>query len=309
MKTDYWVCVITKNGADFIGQTLASIFDQTSPPAFVVVVDDGSTDATPTILEDFSSRLRKGTSPRVPLDVINLPDNGYDIRRVPANLNAAYAYVEEIGKTFEYSMVSGDDCAYPSDYCAVLLSEMDDDHLVVASGDCETPPRLSDSKAPQGSGRFVRNSFWQTLGGRYPVRYGWESWLLFKAMQAGHRILNLSELRYHHLRPSGSVHKFTHWGLEMRALGYHPLVVLKRFVDEALGRGAGSISLQGSLSMTMAYFLARLHDEDPYYVPFDEQLRSFVRNLQLDRLLNQLPSEFRPIASAFWTITGRLANP
>ncbi len=308
VSPDYWACVITKNGGPFIGRTLSSIIHQTRPPTLIVVVDDGSTDTTPRVLTDLAKQL-DNTLSQLRLHVLSLPDKGYDIRRVPVNLNAAYTHVEENEEGFTYSMISGDDSAYPSDYSSALLSEMDSDpELLVASGDCETPARLFETKAPQGSGRFIRTSFWEKVGARYPESYGWESWLLFKAMQAGGRILNFGKMRYQHLRPTGSMHKFTHWGLEMRALGYHPLTVLKRFANDSLGRAAEPVSMKGSLSMTAAYFLAPFHD-DPFFHPFDPTLRGFVRKLQLQGFLRMVPAQLRNPASAFWTITGRLADP
>ena len=46
MSIDFSVIIPAYNRADFIDETLASIFAQEHPPAEVVVVDDGSTDAT-----------------------------------------------------------------------------------------------------------------------------------------------------------------------------------------------------------------------------------------------------------------------
>ncbi len=52
------VLMTTRNGAKFIGAQLASIAAQISPPAMLMVSDDGSTDATHEIIGRFRKRAR-----------------------------------------------------------------------------------------------------------------------------------------------------------------------------------------------------------------------------------------------------------
>src|SRR3989442_14831209 len=51
------VVVTTYNQAPYIHQALQSVFDQTYPNFEVIVVDDGSTDDTPTKLGPFMDRI------------------------------------------------------------------------------------------------------------------------------------------------------------------------------------------------------------------------------------------------------------
>ncbi len=52
-------CIIpVYNSARFIGESLESVFAQTYPSLEVLVVDDGSTDDTPKILEEFGDRIK-----------------------------------------------------------------------------------------------------------------------------------------------------------------------------------------------------------------------------------------------------------
>lgn len=52
-------CIIPVfNGEDWVGESLDSVLGQTRPPDEVIVVDDGSTDATAEILETYRDRIR-----------------------------------------------------------------------------------------------------------------------------------------------------------------------------------------------------------------------------------------------------------
>src|SRR6476619_6144156 len=52
------VAVAAYQAEQFIAQTLESILAQTRPPDEVIVVEDGSTDGTPGVLERFADRIR-----------------------------------------------------------------------------------------------------------------------------------------------------------------------------------------------------------------------------------------------------------
>lgn len=58
MVMRYSVVIPVWNGAETIAETLASVLAQDPPPAQVVVVDDGSQDATPQVLAGLSGPIR-----------------------------------------------------------------------------------------------------------------------------------------------------------------------------------------------------------------------------------------------------------
>lgn len=273
-ETGYWTVVVTRNGERTIGPTLESVLAQTLRPRLVCVVDDGSTDATPEILDDLVARFTGEVA------VIRLPDRGYDVRRVVMNINLALKNAEHLGVQARYFMVSGDDCIYPVKYAGYIVERMDaDSRIVVASGDvvgCGHP-----DVTPRGSGRFVRISFLQEVGGCFPVFYGYEAWILKKALQLGYRVQNFADVRFEHCRDFGVDHGFRDWGPAMLCLGYHPLEVLYRCLRYVfLDRRLPVRYLVVSWSFVMSRFSRR---GDPYFRYCDADLRRFIRDGQLVR--------------------------
>jgi glycosyltransferase involved in cell wall biosynthesis len=270
-KMSYAVVVAARNGASTIKQTIDSILQQSLQAAQICVVDDGSTDETPSILNTFRDRDR--------LRIVGRPDRGYDIRRVPSNLNLAYASLDV---AFDYLMISGDDCVYPKKYAHSLISCMaSDQSIAVASGRPRTGSNVLAEHTPSGSGRMIRRFFWRSVGASYPVKVGWEAWLLYRALEEGFAISLCEDLNYEHLRPRGSMHQFAYWGSAMYSLGYHPLYALGRLVKNVVKM---EITPTGFVNMLRGYLLAFLGSSDPFISTFEQSLRDFVRGLQARRI-------------------------
>jgi hypothetical protein len=261
------VVVVARNAARHLPNTLDSLLQQTTPPKRVTVVDDGSTDETGRILHDFENRTRT-------INVLTLPDRGYDIRRVPSNINLAWNLNKKTGLGTDFFMISGDDCFYPTTYAEMLISRMQsNDRLVVASGHPSAMGTLTHERVPSGSGRMIKCWFWRDVGGQYPSRAGWETWLLYTAAMKGCEVRLFEDLPFQHVRARGTGHQFGYWGAAMSTLGYHPLYAVGRIVKNALIR---SIGMKGSVNMLRGYVQSKLGSEDPFISPFDEHLRNFV---------------------------------
>lgn len=284
----YWALVTVKNGERTIGRSLDSLLGQSVQPFLVCIVDDGSTDLTPQLLARYQA-----SHPEI--YVITLPDRGYDSRRIVHNWNAACDYVKSSGMHYDFHLISSDDIVFPKDYVARLLREMElDQNLAVVSGN----RGLAQSdylSLPEGAGRLIRSSFFSGIGYRYPPYYGYEPWLLYKAMQAGLHVKKLPDLTYEHERTFGVGHKFVEYGPAMRCLGYHPLFVLAR-VARNFVTGKAGISKKASVKMLLDYLFEGRWKRDPYYRYFEPEIRTYVRGLQKKRLFSRLA--IRPAAPA-----------
>lgn len=269
----YWAVVVSRNGSAHLTRTLDSLIGQTEKPFRVTVVDDGSSDSTPNILNHYETRNQT-------LKVLTKPDRGYDIRRVPANIN--YAWRANVDLDADYFMISGDDCVYPPDYANSLLSRMQSNRrLVVASGRPSAGSSRSYEHSPSGSGRMVRCSFWREVGGAYPVKAGWETWLLFAAEERGFQVELFEDLVYDHERPRGAGHQFVYWGAAMGNLGYHPLYAIGRIALNAI---RPTLAPKRAMNMFRGYLQAKLGSRDNFIRKYDESLRSFVKLKQSQRM-------------------------
>lgn len=269
----YWVAVVARNAAERLPSTLDSVLHQASKPKRIIVVDDGSTDATAEILEHYTKQYSRMVS------CLTLPDNGYDIRRVPRNINLAWKTAEENGLTTEYFMISGDDCSYQSNYASTLVDRMiAEPNVVVASGQPRSGANGALEHVPSGSGRMIRCSFWREVGGGYPFKAGWESWLLYRALEKAYQVKLYDEVAFEHMRPRGAKHQFIYWGAAMQTLGYHPLYAIGRI---AKNTALHSISIKGSMNMLRGFIQAQLGSADVFISPFDSSLRNFVYREQV----------------------------
>ena len=213
--------------------------------------------------------------------MLTKPDLGYDIRRVPSNINLACNHNARAGLKTEFFMISGDDCIYPTTYAGTVIGRMRENRrVVIASGRPSAGGNLTREHSPSGSGRMVASRFWSQVGG-YPSKAGWETWLLYKAAQMGFETRLYDDLQFEHARPRGAHHQFTYWGAAMGGLGYHPLYALGRIGKNALMR---SIGAKGSVNLLRGYLLSQIGSDDPFISPFEQPLRRFIRREQGRRI-------------------------
>jgi glycosyltransferase involved in cell wall biosynthesis len=270
----YCVIIVARNAEQHISRTVDSILQQSVKPELVTIVDDGSTDETGRILEKYARRISS-------VKVLTKPDLGYDIRRVPSNINLAWDYNARVGFKTVFFMISGDDCVYPPTYAGVLIRRMEGNaRVVIASGRPSAGGNLTGEHSPSGSGRMVTSRFWGNAGG-YPSKAGWETWLLYRAAQMGLETRLYDDVHFEHARPRGAQHRFTYWGAAMGGLGYHPLYALGRIGKNALVRSMG---VKGSMNLLRGYLLSQVGSDDSFISPFEQSLREFVRREQGRRI-------------------------
>lgn len=212
--SDVVALIVARNEEKHISKVISTLLNQSHKLRGIVLVNDGSTDETAQI----ASKL--GCS------VISLPFHKESYVGKPAlakRWNVGLGLVREY--VSDYVLLLGGDHALPENYVEELLERMNG-KIVVASGRIEGEPY--NENAPRGSSRLVDAKFWEGINKmQYPINYGWESWLLFKAMQLGYETRCFREIPTKLERPT-RIKKSTSLGKGMYALGYYWIYAIFR---------------------------------------------------------------------------------
>jgi hypothetical protein len=158
------------------------------------------------------------------------------------------------------------------------MRKMDEDKIIaISSGNYDN----NSYATPHGAGRFVRNSFFNSVLGHYPEKMGYESVILQMSLYHGFKNLVNNDARFSHTRQLGSNHHFYEFGASMRTLGYHPLFVLGRFIQCFLtGKPIGRM---GAIQM-FYYYLSYKPKHVGYDSMYAPEIRQAIRIRQKTRI-------------------------
>lgn len=216
------VVIPARNEANHISKTLEALISQDYLKE-IVVVNDGSNDETADLCRKFKTK------------VVDTPPREYDAGGMPQLARVINLGIEEIEKNLpKYIMIIGADHIIPVDYIKTLFEKMElNQSITVASGIIKG--ENTREFAARGSGRIVRVSWWRNYGLRYPEAYGWEAWMIFRALKDTKEVLVERELEGSVQRPTGSgLNRVHNWGKAMKALNYWKAYALARIALQFL---------------------------------------------------------------------------
>jgi len=260
-------------------RTLETVTGQSEPPSLWVIVDDGSSDATPEILRDWESRFDY-------IRVVTRADRG--ARKVgPGVIDAFYAGYDTIDPTaFDYICKLDLDLELPPRYFEILMDKMEVDPRL---GTCSGKPYMllngklvSEKCGDENSvgmtkfyrvecfeqiDGFVRQVMWDGIDGHRCRMLGWVA-----------ASYDERDLRFVHLRPMGSSHKGfitgrLRWGFGQHFMGTSPIYM----TASAVFRMTRPPLIIGGMAMWWGYVKSML-EQAPRYG--DEEFRSFLRAYQ-----------------------------
>jgi glycosyltransferase involved in cell wall biosynthesis len=204
-------------------RTLDSVAAQTVPPTERIVVDDGSTDATPEILREYQSRLPY-------LRVITRQDRGK--RSVgPGVIEAFYEGYQQISVPYQYLCKLDVDLDLPPRYFERLIELMETDpRLGTVSGkaffiDSQTGRSVLETirdHVSLGMTKFYRKECFEEIGG-FVREVMWDGIDCHRCRMLGWKAISIDEpdLRFEHLRPMGSSQQSIYVGRRRHGYGQY----------------------------------------------------------------------------------------
>jgi exopolysaccharide biosynthesis WecB/TagA/CpsF family protein len=255
-------------------------------PALWVIVDDGSTDDTPAILEEYTRRLPY-------LRVVRRADRGG--RKVgPGVIEAFYAGIETVRlDEFDYLCKLDMDLDLPPRYFELLMQRMEGNPRIgTTSGKPwfvhpktgELVPEVCGDEMSVGMTKFYRVDCFKEIGG-FVRQVMWDGIDCHKARMHGWiaESVDLAPMRFIHLRPQGASQNSI-WTGRVRAgfgqyfMGTSPLY----YLVVAAYRLPAHPPVLGSIAMLWGYFSSWLKG-----LPrFDDcEFRRFLRSYQHSCLL------------------------
>lgn len=291
----YVVILAAYNEAECIHHAIDSLLAQTVRPVGGIVVDDGSTDATCSVVDRYSK-----TAPWI---------HSYRRGRVSGQAYFASnvaAIMEGVRLAqdleFEFLAILDADISLPPDYYESIIARFQDDSkLGIASGiyqnliDGRLHDVLHDRRSSPKAIMVFRRPCFEEIGGFVPLPWGGEDTLACAmARMKGWKTWSFPDIKVVHHRPTGlgnagSLLKARfRQGLADYGVGSHPLFVLakalRRCVREKPYLAGGVLRLAGFIYGYVA--------ENGRETPGDAV--RFLRQEQLGRLLrgNRIPDEY-----------------
>ena len=275
-------CLITpcRDEAEHARQTLESVAKQTVPPALWVIVDDGSTDQTPAILQEYAARLPY-------IRVIHRRDRGY--RRLGGGvMEAFYAGLETVNlDQFNYLCKLDMDLDLPPAYFERLIERMKQNPRL---GTCSGKPFFRDARGRRvsemcgdetsvGMTKFYRTDCFRQIGG-FVHELMWDGIDCHRCRMLGWMAASFDdpELAFEHLRPMGTSDRGWWTGRARHGAGQYYMGTRPLYmIASALFRMTRPPLLVGGVAMLWGFFKGMVRGKPRFE---DREFRRFLRDYQ-----------------------------
>lgn len=203
----YVLITPARNEQGFIERTILSMIAQTCYPERWVIVDDGSTDSTPEIVESYAKRYSW-------IELVRCP------RRLDRNFaGKVYAFNAGLDRvqTVDFELVGNldADISFAPDHFEFLIEQfLRDPHLGVAGTAYtqedwdSTQDSFEGEHSVHGACQLFRYRCYLEIGGYQPNPAGGIDWIaVTTARMKGWRTRNFPERRFHHHRTMGTAER------------------------------------------------------------------------------------------------------
>lgn len=284
-ESKYLLVCPCRDEADYMRQTLDSLAAQTVAPALCLVVDDGSTDATPEILAEYEQRLDW-------LKVLHRHDRG--IREVGAGpIDAFNEGLDSLNlQDYDFVCKLDLDLKLPEAYFETIMQRMRaDPRMGSYSGkpyvyeDHGIEPEPCGNELSVGQTKFYRVACFIQIGGFESI-LNWEAIDNHRARKLGWKVWaadDVPELRFMHLRRMGSSHHNVLHGRYRHGAGQYIMGTGFTYIlASTVYRMATWPLITGGLAIAWGYFHALITAEERYG---NQAFRKFLRRYQWQCLL------------------------
>jgi glycosyltransferase involved in cell wall biosynthesis len=202
----YYVIMPAHNEADFIRMTLVALVGQTSLPTKVVVVNDNSTDATETILDEF---IAKHT-------FISKVNTNAGNEHLPGSkvVNAFYKGFETLDANFDIVVKLDADIILPNNYFETICRHFENDPKIGIAGGLAFVEKngqwiyetIADKNHVRGPFKAYRKACFEQIGG-LKKSLGWDTADVLLARFYDWKVYVDETLHVKHLKPTGNAYK------------------------------------------------------------------------------------------------------
>jgi glycosyltransferase involved in cell wall biosynthesis len=284
MSQRYVLISPCRNEAQYMRQTLDAVVGQSVLPAKWVIVDDGSSDATPQILAEYAARYPW-------IETVTRNDRGH--RAVgPGVVDAFYSGYAVINPhEYEFVCKLDLDLRLPPQYFEILMQRMAaDPRIATCSGKAYVeengvliPERHGDDTS-LGMTKFYRVTCFEAIGG-FVREVMWDGIDNHQCRMRGWVACSWDEpdLRFVHLRPMGSSQDSIYTGRMRHGYGQYFMGTGFWFMAaSALSRVTQKPYVLGSVAMLWGWVKAALQRKRRYENP---EFRRFLRRYQWHALV------------------------
>jgi glycosyltransferase involved in cell wall biosynthesis len=280
---NYVLITSARNEEAFVAKTLDSVVTQTVLPERWIIVDDGSTDRTAKIVEDYAKRFPW-------IELVRRVQDRY--RNFASKAHAVNTGLERVN-SLQFEIVGNldADVSFAPDYIEFLMQRFSEDPKLGVAGTPFTQDDDYDSSKDSFEGenyvsgpcQLFRRECFQEIGGYVPNRAGGLDWIaVMTARMKGWKVQSFSEKRFHHYRTLGTAEKgplraLFSYGEKDYYLGGSPIWQLFRVAYRMTKKPV----LLGGLALLLGYVWAALRRVNRVVSP---ELMRFHRHEQMKKL-------------------------
>jgi glycosyltransferase involved in cell wall biosynthesis len=279
----YLVVTPVKDEERYVEHTLRSMASQTIKPVRWIIVDDGSSDRTPDLIESFAQKHGF-------IHVVRSPQ-GQPRGPGPAVVRAFNRGLDEAGRLgIDYDFVVKLDCdlSFEPDYFERLLAEFGaNPKLGIASGvywEARDGVNWREIEMPAyhaaGASKVIRRVCWEQIYGFIPSR-GWDTVDEIRAISHGWETTHFRELRIKHWKTEGT-------GIgKIRTNAMHGEIYYLTgggvvfFLLKVLARARSRPYVAGALSMVWGYWRTKFSGRKRLVTPEEARCYRSILNARM----------------------------